>query len=307
MNVRIIAVTVVTSLCFVLAGGTAQAASDQHLSADEAKSQVARFFPIGETRLLSSRLVEPVNPGENPSWNLVFENGNTALVDSVTGNVKQWASVPNAQTAQGNLTADQARQIALRLIAGMYPDYASQVVPDPIRPARPSGAGVQVLFTRTANGALFPANGFQVNLNPDGSVAAFQTHWQENIEFPKASNLIGEQLAIRKAGSLLTSNPRAYLFYQIVAQDQPPKLFYLVKTATAEMALDAQTGEPPGGMPAEFKPTSTRAPYLGGTALILWMVTVALSYWMGKRQGLRRHQLRGIHPQPADWGGDMVS
>lgn len=284
-------------LLVVVLAGEALGSSGDTLSVEQAQAEVTRYFPVAEKKITASRLIQPIEIGGNPAWNLTFENGSNALVDAVTGKIKQFSSVPTAATTQGKLTPSQAQEIVLKLIGQMYPERVQQVAPDPIRPAQPSGAGLAILFTRMVNGALFPANGFRVSVNPDGSIATFQTQWQDSLTFPNPERLIGDRAAIKAAVDLLTQNPQAFLFYQTVAPGQPPKLFYLIKTAIAEMALDAQTGLPAGGPATPLDRRRDWTPILRGLGLgAVWILSLAGAFLLGRR--LDRWRRRST-PAPA--------
>lgn len=271
-------------LCLAFQAHNALADQGSSLSAEQAQAEATRYFPAAKAKLVTSRLIQPVEGGGHPSWSLMFDNGANALIDASTGKVTQFSSVPTQDTAQGNLTPTQAQDIARRLIAEMYPERVEYVKPDPVRPPQRSGAGIQVLFTRVANGALFPADGFQVNVNPNGSIGTFRTNWQDTVSFPAPGRVIGERGAIRTVLDVLTRNPRVFLFYQTVAPGQQPKLFYLVKTANAEMAIDAYTGVPAGGFQSPRPRQRDWGPILRAAALGgAWVLTVIAALLAGCR------------------------
>lgn len=300
---RTTALILLVALFLGVGAGRVLASPTATLTVEQARAAVAKYFPVG--KLLNSHLVDPVGPGANPAWNLTFENGSNALVDGVTGKVTHFSSVPTEATSQGTLTSTLAQQVALNLIGQMYSERLQEIEPDPVRPMLPSGAGFTLLFARVVNGALFPANGFRVTVNPNGSIAQFQTNWQEATSFPPPTGLIGERAALTAARKLLTENPKVFLFYQVVAPAQPPKLFYLVKTATAELALDAQTGLPPGGSPSGHKPSPDFAEIGWAVGIgALWLLSAAVAYGLGIRLGSRRAHHAGTGGGTGAKGGD---
>lgn len=254
------------------------------LSADEARDAVNKVIAVPP--LIASRQVEPVGPG-NPAWNLTFEGGTTALVDSVTGEIQQFSRLANAETGKGTVTEAQAWNTAAALVNKAYPGRMATLRPSPVRTPEKLDQGVTVTYTRLVNGVLYPANGVRVTVFNDGSVGALQTNWLASVDFPPATGLVSERTVLDKALATLTANPQAYLIYHHTKGVQsPPELLYLVRTRGAEVPFYAATGEFVNPLPGEpapgqpgWRPLLRWAPWAAA-----WAATLALAFLAGRRR-----------------------
>lgn len=238
-------------------------AASPPVSRSQAEAVVARAFHPGS--VIDANLIRDVTGKRE--WNLLYRNGSTALVSATTGEILQFSSLPTLASAQGHVTASQAVAIAARTIRSLAPAHAFHVRLDPLNPALLHGGQYVISFTRMVHGIPFPANGFRVKVDKNGSVSFYQTTWYDHMHFPPPTHVLGRQEILTRADDIFTANPRLTLFYYLLPWEKAPRLLYLVQTAGGQLALYADSGNlvrPPGAQPHIPPPGHASAPRAGG-------------------------------------------
>ncbi|QQE79267.1 YcdB/YcdC domain-containing protein [Alicyclobacillus sp. SO9] len=214
---------------------TSQAASQ--ISKQQAENIVSNAFHPGSVE----KATKISNQQKLPEWNILYANGSTALV-SMSGTVERFSSIATAASAKGKTTNKQAVAIARKLIQQLDPSHSKLVKLDPLHPNVLKGAQFTVSFTRVANGIPFPANGFKVAVNKNGSIGSYSRTWSNSVAFPEKKGVLSQQNIINHADNYLTSSPHVTLFYYMVPWKKTPQLLDLVQTKGGQVALYAKNG-----------------------------------------------------------------
>ncbi len=224
------------SVCIAWASST--------VSKQEAEELISGVFHPGKVE----KVTQVTSQSNVQEWNLLYANGDTALV-TLSGVVERFSSIATAASAKGSTTKQEAIAIARRVIKKLGTAHYKLITLDPLHPNVLNGAQYTVSFTRVVNGIPFPANGFKVGVNRDGSIASYSATWTNRLAFPEKAGVLSKKDIIKHAESYFTSNPHATLFYYLLPWAKSPKLLYLVQTEGGQAALYANNGNlvrPPG-------------------------------------------------------------
>lgn len=183
----------------------------------------------------------------NPGQIMLFVH---ASVDAVTGELLNFNnSMPPEENGQaGQITREQALQIAKEFLQKIQPQYSTQVVlRDDVTPVSSPGQNgmVNFYFYRTANGISFMNNGFNVTVDTVGKrILNYSCNWSD-IELPAPDGVIKPDQA---SAVYLKGNPFVLSYVQMYTANKPGavKLVYLPKPNVTlpwgSNLLDAKSG-----------------------------------------------------------------